>query len=399
MGLLSSFCRAVGRAVGRGVETVGKILHSEKTQEVGRNIQNACRKTASDTGRQHEYDQDTATERETQQIADILSSFSLGLNSQAGSIEVMAQQTVEQYFDNLTAAIQGVMGNNAMVRTLKSQKNIISSNIPGKLRDVLAKRVALTDSECSRILKMPAGTEKEKAMNDFGHKVIREGLDALEKSVSKSLDTVSDMVAEELDGMAKQQKLDLENFAAQLQDVLKHQGDSTSDRENGMLAPAERLSASEMVLDLLEEAAGFWNAIGLPNAADIQNLTELCRQQAQRIETLENEVRQLREIVQTQAEQDNAREDEREQAIRQTVQDGFAQQQETFAEWREEQTKKNAVILRKNTMLHQQTQEKLAESAKNQDELLRILIVNSLGDELEKDMEEPKAKAGRKKQG
>lgn len=145
--------------------------------------------------------------------------------------------------------------------------------------------------------------------------------------------------------------------------------------------------------------AGFWNAIGLPNAADIQNLTELCRQQAQRIETLENEVRQLREIVQTQAEQDNAREDEREQAIRQTVQDGFAQQQETFAEWCEEQTKKNAVILRKNTMLHQQTQEKLAESAKNQDELLRILIVNSLGDELEKDMEEPKAKAGRKKQG
>ena len=143
--------------------------------------------------------------------------------------------------------------------------------------------------------------------------------------------------------------------------------------------------------------AGFWNAIGLPNMADIQNLTELCRQQAQRIETLENEVRQLREIVQTQAEQDNAREDEREQAIRQAVQDGFAQQKEAFEEWREEQPKKNAVVLRKNTMLHQQTQEKLTESAKNQDELLRILIVNSLGDELEKDIAEPKAKSSRKK--
>ena len=76
-------------------------------------------------------------------------------------------------------------------------------------------------------------------MNDFGHKVIREGLDALEKSVSKSLDTVLDMVAQELDETAQQ---------------LKHQSDSTSDRESGMLAPAERLSASEMVLDLLEEA-------------------------------------------------------------------------------------------------------------------------------------------------
>ena len=143
--------------------------------------------------------------------------------------------------------------------------------------------------------------------------------------------------------------------------------------------------------------AGFWNAIGLPNAADIQNLTELCRQQAQRIETLENEVRQLQKAVQTQAEQDNAREDEREQAIRQAVQDGFAQQKEALEEWREEQTKKNAVVLRKNTMLHQQTQEKLTESAKNQDELLRILIVNSLGDEIEKDIAEPKAKSGRKK--
>lgn len=90
-------------------------------------------------------------------------------------------------------------------------------------------------------------------MNDFGHKVIQEGLDALEKSVSKSLDTVSDMIAEELDGMAKQQKLDLENFAAQLQDVLSTRATAPADRENGMLAPAERLSASEMVLDLLEE--------------------------------------------------------------------------------------------------------------------------------------------------
>ena len=62
--------------------------------------------------------------------------------------------------------------------------------------------------------------------------------------------------------------------------------------------------------------------------------------------------------MQTQAEQDNDREDEREQAIRQAVQDGFAQQKEAFEEWREEQTKKNAVVLRKNTMLHQQTQEK-----------------------------------------
>lgn len=143
--------------------------------------------------------------------------------------------------------------------------------------------------------------------------------------------------------------------------------------------------------------AGFWNAIGLPNMADIQNLTELCRQQMQRIETLENEVRQLRETMQAEAEKESTRQDEREQAIRQTVQDGFAQQKEAFDEWQENQTKKNAVVLRKNTMLHQQTQEKLMESAKNQDELLRILIVNSLGDELEKEIPAAAEKTRKKK--
>ena len=81
MGFFSSIGRAVGRVAGRVVEGVGKLVHSETIQRVGRDIQDACRRTASDTGRQREYDQDTATERETRQIADILSSFSLGLNN------------------------------------------------------------------------------------------------------------------------------------------------------------------------------------------------------------------------------------------------------------------------------------------------------------------------------
>ncbi|MFQ9126985.1 MAG: hypothetical protein ACLR4Z_09650 [Butyricicoccaceae bacterium] len=142
--------------------------------------------------------------------------------------------------------------------------------------------------------------------------------------------------------------------------------------------------------------AGFWNAIGLPNAADIQNLTELCRQQAQRIETLENEVRQLQKAVQTQAEQDNAREDEREQAIRQAVQDGFAQQKEAFEEWREEQTKKNAVVLRKNTMLHQQNTGKADGISEKSGRTAADFDREFAGDELEKDIAEPKAKSSRK---
>ena len=247
------FFRSLGRAIGRGVEWVGDKLGSETVSRWGRNIQDACAETSKRTGQQKEYDSSTASEYQTQQMADILASFSLGLKSQAQTIEIYAKQTVERYFDSLIAAISGAMGDSTMVRSLIAQKNIVVGNIDGKLRDVLAKRVSLTDSECSKILKMPAGRDKETAMNQFGHKVIQEGVNALSDSVSKSLDAVCNMVSTELDETAKQQKLEFENFAAQLQEVLKHQGNNTADKEGGMLNPAERLSASEIVMELLEE--------------------------------------------------------------------------------------------------------------------------------------------------
>lgn len=252
MGFFSSIGKALGRAVGRAVEKAGEVIGSQTVSRWGRNIQDACSETSKRTGQQKEYDSSTASDYQTQQMADILASFSLGLKSQAQTIEVAAKQTVERYFDNLTAAISGAVGDNTMVRSLMLQKSIVTGNIDGKLRDVLAKRVSLTDSECSKILKMPAGYNKENAMNQFGRKVIQEGLDALADSVSKSLDTVCDMISKELDETAQQQKMEFENFAIQLQEVLKHQGDSTSDKESCMLNPAERLSASEIVMELLE---------------------------------------------------------------------------------------------------------------------------------------------------
>lgn len=136
--------------------------------------------------------------------------------------------------------------------------------------------------------------------------------------------------------------------------------------------------------------AGFWNAIGLPNVEDIQNLVQLCQQQSQKIEMLEAEIQILQTTMQTL--QNNIQisfartadhQNEQTQAVSQTIQAGFEQQKTELEKWQKEQGKRDADAQRKNTALHQKTQKALADSAKNQDELLRILIVDSLEYELD----------------
>ena len=136
--------------------------------------------------------------------------------------------------------------------------------------------------------------------------------------------------------------------------------------------------------------AGFWNAIGLPNVEVIQNLVQLCQQQSQKIEMLEAEIQILQTTMQTL--QNNMQisfartadhQNEQTQAVSQTIQAGFEQQKTELEKWQKEQGKRDADAQRKNTALHQKTQKALADSAKNQDELLRILIVDSLEYELD----------------
>nr|WP_302656199.1 hypothetical protein [uncultured Agathobaculum sp.] len=253
MGFFGRIARAVGRKIGEAVEYVGEKVHSETIQDWGRNIQDACRETSRRTGETREYDRDTATESETEKVADILSDFSLGLKSQAQSLETKATSRVEQYFDVIITALQEVIGDTVAVRSLKLQKKMITQNIHGKLGEVLSRRVALTDNECLKILNMPKGQEKERAMNRFGQKVIREGLNSLADSVSQSLDAVNQAVTDELNDLSAQQKHALEAMSAKLQQMMNKNSGDTNARESGMLEPANTLSASELVIDLLKE--------------------------------------------------------------------------------------------------------------------------------------------------
>ena len=183
-------------------------------------------------------------------MADILAGFSQGLKGQATNIENEAKTKIESYFDGLIAAIESVLGRCATTRNLMANKQLILSTIPGSLSAHLATRVSLADAECCKILKMPKGTEKERTMEDFGRKVIREGLNNLCKKIDAALDEVSKSVSGECDDLAAKQRKDLEAYNQQLKKVMDSLGKDETKRESAMLEPAQKLSASELVLDV-----------------------------------------------------------------------------------------------------------------------------------------------------
>ena len=253
MGFFGNLLRGIGRGFGKLVEGAGKLFGSETVQKWGRNIQDACQETSKRAAKTSSYDRDTASEAQTVKVADVLSGFSLGLKGQAATIERQSKQYVEDYFDGMIQGMESALGDCAATRNLKSQKRLIVQSIDGQLSNVLARRVALTDSECLAILSLQPGTEKERKMDAFGRKVIQEGLNNLASALETSLTSASESVTEELDAAATEQRQDLERLIEQLNAVTEKRTKDSGNVEEAMLPLANKLTACDLALELMGE--------------------------------------------------------------------------------------------------------------------------------------------------
>lgn len=135
---------------------------------------------------------------------------------------------------------------------------------------------------------------------------------------------------------------------------------------------------------------GFWNRIGLPSAADFRELQQLCHAQEQRISDVEATNRQLTETLrsidlhlgalgeklegsQKQCADDISRSVKKQL---QAYESNFFQKLDTIARLASTEQEKLMSV-------NENTYQLLTRSAKDQDELLRILIVNMLQGEVD----------------
>lgn len=127
----------------------------------------------------------------------------------------------------------------------------------------------------------------------------------------------------------------------------------------------------------------FWNWIGLPSAKDVQALVQTCQEQQQQISSLDQEVQELKATLSTHIDeiwkQATERQDGQTSALCRMIQTSLDAQDELlrqFVETAAQSAEKNQAAL---TASQQAILNRLSE----QNEWLRLAVVNSLREELD----------------
>lgn len=247
MGLFGSICRGIGRCVGRCVEKVGSFIGSERIEDAGRNIQDACTRTSKDVGRTYKYVKETASVRQTVNINEILAGFSIGLQEQADSLEKECIIKVQEYFKEIVKVLEN---SNTKMNTsrLKLSLRDMKKSINGSIKNHLAKRVSIDDRECLKILEMDSGKNKENSMRRFGKKVINEALNNLSVELSEIAMIQNDEIKEYLEDILEKQTNEFKIMKNQYDEILVLSDKEVTDKEISKLKPEFLIEMSDLIL-------------------------------------------------------------------------------------------------------------------------------------------------------
>lgn len=218
---ISSGIKAVGRKIGEGIEDFGTEIGSEKLAQVGRNIQDVCAEKISE---EEAYEKNTANIYSTDRLNEILVTFSEGYYQQATAIENACIESVENYYEAIIQLLEDSsdkVKSNANLKRVRRAKTKIAGNIKGAIKEPLAKRMSLDDSECLAILKMDSGEEKRKAMTLFTQKIIQSALENLAEKVRNSLEEQMEWIEDYLINMSEEQEKAFSNLKKQYTKMVK----------------------------------------------------------------------------------------------------------------------------------------------------------------------------------
>lgn len=245
--------KKLGSAIGKAASKIGERIGWTGLEIWGDNLQEKCRETSKAVSKTQRYDENSAGADQVSHLAEILSTFSSGLKAQGDLIEKAAKSEVENYFEKLFIVMDTTLDDKRVLKNLRSKKNMALSGIDNTFVSILARRVSLSDQECLSILKTPQGKKKEQAMDQFGRKVIQEGLENLCQNLDGIFREITSDLGEELNGLLDEQRKELEQYIHQLEQIELRRKDDAENTEQAMLIPAKALAAAELAIDTLNE--------------------------------------------------------------------------------------------------------------------------------------------------
>ncbi len=248
------FFSFLGGLIGGAIEKIGEFTGIDAISDVGEAIQDVCSGYSSNVGVESSYDRNTANVYSTEKLNELLMTFSEKSLKKSEELEKRCIQMVEDYCDTLIQVLKessAIIKDTSNLKRVERNRSKIKRTIEGSVKNPLAKRMSLDDSECLRILKLDSGTEKKKQMKKFSKKVINEAFSNLSVRVRGVLNEQSEDIESFFLDYSESYEKKVWSAKKQYDDMLKTGKLEESDIERNCIEPLITIEAAQLVEGLL----------------------------------------------------------------------------------------------------------------------------------------------------
>lgn len=169
---------------------------------------------SSSGGQTESYDSNNADLEMTVKVQHALTEFRTDTQSRSEKLENGIIQESREYLDEFLADLRrynkiqyGRKRLNLNLNSIERENRKTEDMIHGFIVKRVGKRISLDDEECTDILKMEPGKKKEKALDTFYKKVLKEAISELSgelrNSMEKQTDNVGDKIQQRIDSIVE----------------------------------------------------------------------------------------------------------------------------------------------------------------------------------------------------
>lgn len=214
-------------------------------------------------GREESYDPRIAKAEQTMRINRSLDDLRQKMKESSREVEDKALEAARETIDKLMDELQRIneisyagRKMNLDIRSLKRENKKAEEVVRGCFMKHMGKRISLDDSECSEILEMEAGIDKERRMASFVKKIAKESLGEIQKQIKSSLMEQMDNVTDRVNGRLKEIESLAEKKVKEYEEISKNKVENESKLEENLLNAGQLASLCAMGMILSERKEG-----------------------------------------------------------------------------------------------------------------------------------------------
>lgn len=251
MGLFSSLKKGVGKIV----EGVGKVVHSEKIQEIGRRMQGEAEEAIQVTsleiqkaGPYEAYSAKNSVEDSTK-IIKILDRFTSQFEGMAKELEQEIIADCRKAFNQMEETLHDGGLETAF---LKSRINKIETTVRSSIIKSLRPELTLSNRKCAEILRIDDDNQRRKEMEAFCTRIICRSIDKLQQNIDAVFDDIMNEIELTAERHEQEERAKLESRISDLDALIEQHSSKQFNQEKCVLEPYKALCETYCVKALLD---------------------------------------------------------------------------------------------------------------------------------------------------